>query len=187
MGQSDMVNHPDFADKPWCKRVFKDPDLEFIRHPNETTWKNKNGKATNTMFEYTLYSERGIRAHLSFRRRCKEADSILPWEECFLLSIGDGVDGAPGRAHGGFDSLILDHICGHCAHHASPSDLNPATATLTTDYKAPVSTPCVILARGWVIELSGRKIWVRAVLEDGDGKVLAAGKALFIAARPQKM
>ena len=62
------------------------------------------------MFEHTLYSDRGIRAHLSFRRPCKEADAIRPLEECFLLSVGDGVDGKTGRAHGGFNSLMLDHM-----------------------------------------------------------------------------
>lgn len=142
---------------------------------------------TNTMFEYTLYSDRGIRAHITFQRPCKEPDSILPMEQCFLISVGDGVDGATGRAHGGFNSLILDHISGHSAHFANPADFSPATATLTTDYKAPISTPCIILARGWIIEVNGRKIWVRSVIEDGDGKVLAAGKALFIAARTPKL
>jgi acyl-coenzyme A thioesterase PaaI-like protein len=139
------------------------------------------------MFQYTLNTDRGIRAFLSFRRWGKEPDSIFPWENCFLISIGDGVDGATGRAHGGFNSLVLDHVCGHCASHALENDPNPATATLTTDYKAPISTPCVVFARAWVIELSGRKVWVRAVIEDGDGKILAAGKALFIATKKTKL
>jgi hypothetical protein len=43
------------------------------------------------------------------------------------------------------------------------------------------------LARGWVIEKSGRKVWVLAVLEDEHGKVLAAGKALFIATKKPKL
>lgn len=139
------------------------------------------------MFQHTLYTDRGIRAHLSFRRRCNEPESIFPWEECFLLSIGDGVDGAKGRAHGGFNSLVLDHICGHAASHTLKNDPNPATATLTTDYKAPIPTPSVLFTRGWVIEHSGRKVWVRAVIQDGDGKILAAGKALFIATKKSNL
>ena len=151
--------------------------------------KDEHGRArtTNTMFQYTLNTDRGVRAHVSFQRKCKEPDAIFDWECCFLLSIGDGVDGAEGRAHGGFNSLVLDHICGHCASHALDDDPNPATATLTTDYKAPVPTPSVLLVRGWVIELSGRKVWVRAAMEDGNGKVLAAGKALFIATKKTKL
>ncbi len=139
------------------------------------------------MFQFSLNTNRGIRAFSAFQRPTKEPDSIFPWEDCFLLSVGDGVDGAPGRAHGGFNSLILDHICGHCASHALDNDPNPATATLTTDYKAPILTPCVIFARGWVIERSGRKVWVRAVIEDGNGKTLATGKSLFIATPKNKL
>lgn len=139
------------------------------------------------MFEYTLYSDRGIRAHLSFRRPCKEPESVDGMEACFLLSIGDGLDGKAGRSHGGFNALILDHISGHVAHYSGPNPNSPATATMTIDYKAPINTPCVILARAWLIELSGRKVWVRAVLEDGDGKVLSTAKSLFISARTEKM
>ena len=175
--------HPDF-DQPWCKKILADPNLKFIKQTHE----QKTPGVTNSMFEYTLLSDRGIRAHLSFTRQCHELEAIQPWEACFLISIGDGLDGRTGRAHGGFNSLILDHISGLCAYQANPSDLTPATAHLATDYKAPVSTPCVILARGWLIELSGRKVWVRGVIEDSNGMVLASSKALFVSAKqPQKL
>jgi len=84
---------------------------------------------------------------------------------------------------GGFNSLILDQLCGSAAFEAAKNAIPPATATLSVDYLAPVSTPCVVLARAWLLEMVGRKIWVRGVLEDGDGKLLASGKALFIAPR----
>ena len=100
-----------------------------------------------------------------------------------LLSLGHDIDGKHGRAHGGFDSLVLDTITGHVSHHAVPSRLPPATATLTVDFHAAVNTPGVVLARAWVIEITGRKIWARGVIEDGDGKALASGKALFIVPR----
>ena len=135
------------------------------------------------MFEQTLYTPRAIRVHLSFRRPSKEPNSVSQFEDCFLVSLGDGLDGQAGRAHGGFNSLLLDHISGHAAYHADPDPLSPATATMTTDYKAPIKTPCVVLARAWVVEHIGRKCWVSAVMEDGEGKAYAASKALFIAAR----
>ena len=180
--QESTPEHPDF-DKPWCKKILNDPDLRWIQQTHQTDPEEETPSITNSMFEWTLCSDRGIRAHLSFERPCPELDSIRPLEACFLISIGDGLDGRTGRAHGGFNSLILDHISGLAAYQANPADRSPATAHLATDYKAPVSTPCVILARGWVIELSGRKVWVRAVIQDGDGKVLASGKALFVAAK----
>ena len=171
--------HPAF-DTPWCQEILADSNLEWIKQTHEQSQQRKKGKVSNSMFESTLYTDRGIRAHLSFRRPCKEDTSILPWEACFLLAIGDGLDGLTGRAHGGFDSLIIDHISGLCAYQANPKDIAPATAHMSMDYKAPVVTPGVILARGWVIELTGRKVWVKVVLEDSNGRPLATAKALFI-------
>ena len=91
-----------------------------------------------------------------------------------------------GRAHGGLNALILDHMTGSMSSQAMGS-FAPATATMTIDYKAPIDTPGVVLCRGWVVEMSGRKTWARAVLEDGTGKVLASAKALFISPRTQKV
>jgi acyl-coenzyme A thioesterase PaaI-like protein len=139
------------------------------------------------MFEYTLYTPRGIRASLSFRRPCTEPDSILGVEECLLLSVGDGLDGKKGRAHGGFNSLMLDHISGAAAYNVRPDPIPPATATITVDFKAPIATPCVVLCRGWVIETSGRKIWVKGLIEGEGGSVCASSRSLFISARPTEM
>ena len=63
----------------------------------------------------------------------------------------------------------------------------PATATMTVDYKAEISTPGVVLCRGWAESVEGRKIWVKGVVEDGEGRVLAVGRALFVAAREDKI
>ena len=138
------------------------------------------------MFEQTLYSDTGIRAQVNFTRPTQEADSITKHEYCYLLSIGSGLDGLSGRAHGGFNALIIDQMTGMTASHVSGS-FAPATATMTVDYKAPIDTPGIILCRGWPVEKTGRKNWVKAVLEDGTGSVLASGKALFISPRPDKL
>ncbi|KAF1808039.1 hypothetical protein P152DRAFT_376510, partial [Eremomyces bilateralis CBS 781.70] len=132
----------------------------------------------NSMFARTLYTNYGIRAQINFKRPAREADSILPYEHCFLLSIGDGLDGKKGRAHGGFSALLMDQMTGSVAFQLF-GGLPPATATMTVDYKQPIDTPGVVLCRGWAVEKSGRKVWVRACLES-DGRILASGKALFI-------
>ncbi len=185
-GHHIVASHPDFNHQ-WCRELLSNPDIKWSTTTDEKN-ASKPERVSNSMFEYTLYSDRGIRAHLSFRRPTKEPEAVDGWEACFLLSIGDGVDGMSGRAHGGFNGVILDHICGHVAHHASSfNPVSPATATMTIDYKAPVSTPCVVLARGWLVEKSGRKVWVKAVLQDGEGRPLATAKCLFILARTEKM
>jgi len=138
------------------------------------------------MFLRTLYTPHGIRAQINFKRPTTEPDAIISYEYCYLISLGDGLDGLTGRAHGGLNALILDHMTGSMSSQAMGS-FAPATATMTIDYKAPIDTPGVVLCRGWVVEMSGRKTWARAVLEDGTGKVLASAKALFISPRTQKV
>lgn len=97
-----------------------------------------------------------------------------------LISLGPGVDGKLGRAHGGFSALLLDHVLGRTAAVASGATA-PATATMTVDYKAPVDTPGVFLVRGWVEKVEGRKVWVMGSVEGEDGAVKARGRALFVA------
>ena len=178
MGGDTVKAHPDFQ-APWIRQLLSDPHLSWTKQvprPENTT---------NAMFEKTLSGPDKIKAHLSFNRPTKEREASRPLEECFLMSIGQGIDGKTGRAHGGFNALILDQISGSCAHHANPDALPPATATMTTDYRLPVSTPCVVLARAWMIHAEGRKMWINSVLEDSEGKVLASAKTLFIRARQE--
>jgi acyl-coenzyme A thioesterase PaaI-like protein len=186
MGHKVVADHPDF-NLPWCKKLLSGEGFKWTTGRGDVENRHPEDNVSNSMFEYTLYSERGVRAHLSFRRPTKEPESVNDWEACFLISMGDGLDGKAGRSHGGLNALLLDHICGHVAAASGPNPIAPATATMTIDYKAPINTPCVILCRGWLIELSGRKVWVRGVIEDGEGRPLATAKALFVAARQEKM
>lgn len=176
MGADSVKSHPDFQ-APWIRTLLSEPNLQW------TVQVPRRDNITNAMFEKTLAAPECIKAHLSFTRPTREPDAIQPSEECWLMSIGNGVDGKAGRAHGGFDGLVLDQVSGSCAHHARPDAIPPATATITVNYKLPVNTPCVILARSWLIEMSGRKLWIRAVMEDPEGRVLATAKTLFIRAR----
>ena len=181
-----MQSHSDF-DLPWCQSLLSsnisitDVPTARPRPPESDTF--------NSMFARTLYSSNAIRSQINFKRRTREYDAITtpqsaePCEWCYLLSVGDGVDGKPGRAHGGFNALIMDQVTGMVASEASGTRA-PATATMTVDYKAPIDTPSVVLCRAWVIEMAGRKTWIRGVIENGEGKVLASAKALFVSARP---
>lgn len=178
--------HPDF-DLPWCHTLLSNPHVTHLQPFSEDI---KDAETTNSFFNHTLYTPHAIRSHLSFRRPCSEPDSVDGEESCYLISTGDGVDGKlPGRAHGGFSALVLDQLTGYCSYYFAAANPKqpPATAMLTMEYKKPVSTPCVVFARAWVTGSSGRKIWVRGVIEDGEGRVLASGKALCITVRASKM
>lgn len=179
-----MEVHSDF-DIPWCKDLLQS-DIEVVEIP---TRKDKSpspndDEVSNSMFARTLYTETAIRAQVNFKRPTSEPDAITTTEYCYLLSLGSGVDGKSGRAHGGFNALILDQMTGTVASQVSGS-FAPATATMTVDYKAPIDTPGVILCRGWAVEKERRKVWAKARIEDGSGRVLASAKALFISARQE--
>lgn len=179
---TENMQHPDFQ-TPWAQSILTNPENKWITETLHIQY--KQDVVTNSMFQHTLYTERGIKAHLSFYRPCKEPDAFLAVEHCFLLSIGDGLDGKAGRCHGGFSALVLDQVCGACAHNGMAMPLPPATATMTLDYKHTIDTPGVVLARAWLIEVTGRKLWVKGVIEDAKGNLCATAKTLFVAPRDQ--
>ena len=173
-GPEEVASHPDFQ-LPWCRKLIDNPQKQWtVQVPRPYL----GGTVTNTMFEKTLGTPEGIRAHLSFNRPCSEPDALNRVEECWLLSCGHDIDGRAGRSHGGFNALVLDQISGSASHHSRPLPEPPATAYLHVDYLLPVSTPCVILLRAWITEIAGRKVFVKAVIQDGEERALCASKAL---------
>ena len=180
--EQSMRSHPDFQ-TPWAQAIIQNPDNKFVVEAAHKQYREDT--VTNSMFQYSLYTERGIKAHLSFYRPCKEPDAYLGTESCLLLSLGDGLDGKAGRVHGGFSGLVMDQVCGSCAHNSMPPPviLPPATATMTVDYKHVIDSPGLVLARAWMIEVSGRKLWVKGTIEDAKGNLCATAKTLFVAPR----
>ena len=178
-----MEYHRDF-DIPWCNTLLNS-NISDIEIPTQRP-RDYDDAVSNSMFQQTLYTSKAIRAQINFRRPTSEPDSIIPWELCYLLSLGSGVDGKSGRAHGGFNALILDQITGWMASIVSGS-FAPATATMTVDYKAPINTPDIVLVRCWAVKKQRRKTWLKARTEDGQGKLLASAKALFIDPKPAKI
>lgn len=186
---------PDFK-REWCQKILTDPSTAIIdRHSSGShAAQPETDNVMNAMFSRTLYNTESdaIRAQVSFTRpfagvppnprkssETESATSILPEEYCYLLSLGPGIDGLKGRAHGGFNALVLDNITGSLASMIGNSTA-PATARLEIDYVGPIDTPGVVLARAWATERSGRKTWVNGVIEDSSGRVLARGRALYI-------
>lgn len=178
-------SHPDFQ-LPWTQAILQHPQTKIY---TPTSWSST--EVDNQMFGRTLSSpsSNALKAHIFLQRPCHEPALYTPGglEDIYLLSIGAGVDGAKGRAHGGLNSLILDHITGTCAHRESGNTDPPcATAYLNVQYKAPVATPCVLMARAWATRVEGRKVFTTGVLEDGEGRVYASAEALFISPRGAK-
>lgn len=176
----------DFDDQPWCQEILKSGSIEIIPQPGRRPNNDEMRKiVSNTMMSQTLWTDQAIRAYVAFRRKTADGAVTYPYEYCLLLSLGDGCDGMVGRAHGGFNALVIDQLTGMCSEYAVTTDIPPATARLAMNYRAPIKTPGIVLARATVSKVEGRKVTVKATIEDGKGGVFADGEVLYIIARPK--
>ncbi|ATZ54864.1 hypothetical protein BCIN_11g01860 [Botrytis cinerea B05.10] len=163
-----------FSLTPWCKPILEDHSLHpFL--PSSRLLKEHN---CDTLTAITLQTPDTI-SHSQFFY--SPSDSSRSFGEVLaLLSLGTHVNGHIDTAHGGFTGVILDDMIGCAALIAKPRDKTIMTAYLHITYKNPIPTPGVVLGRSWVDKQTGRKIFGKATIEDGNGLVLAIGEALFI-------
>lgn len=103
-------------------------------------------------------------------------------ETRMLFSLGKGVHGHSGFSHGGFISILIDEVTGQTA--AMIYGRGIFTVELVIKFVKLLPTPSIVLCRGWIEkEQIGRKAWIKASIEDGEGGVFATGEALFIRER----
>jgi acyl-coenzyme A thioesterase PaaI-like protein len=89
-------------------------------------------------------------------------------------------EGAPGYAHGGAVSAILDDALGMLLFVLR----RPAvTARLEVDFRRPAFIGHPFGVEAWVDEVDGRKLWLRAELREA-GEVVAAARSLFLEVDP---
>ncbi|KAF1735059.1 hypothetical protein CRV24_003978 [Beauveria bassiana] len=89
--------------------------------------------------------------------------SPLAGELLCLFTLGSGVNGHVDVAHGGTEG-----------------DSN-FTLELNIRYKKPLATPGVYLCRAWLQKrTTGRKAWLQALIEDGNGEVYAESDAFWL-------
>ena len=107
----------DFDEHPWCQEILSSKSIEILSYPGRRPSNSEMRKIVpNSMLSRTLWTDHAIRAFLMFKRRTTEGAVTHPDEYCLLLSLGDGLDGMIGRAHGGFNALVIDQITGVWAH-----------------------------------------------------------------------
>ncbi len=90
--------------------------------------------------------------------------------------------GPHGFVHGGVIAAVLDEAMSK-AIHASEHGANimALTRQMETEYLRPTPLGTALMLRGRQDRVEGRKHFCSATLSDGEGRVLAKGKALFIA------
>lgn len=99
------------------------------------------------------------------------------------LRVAKRFQGPPGHAHGGVIATLLDEAMSK-ANRAR--NVVAMTRTLEVEYlrPVPVETPLRLTARH--LSADGRKHHCEAELINGEGVVLARGRALFVALHPEK-
>ena len=112
-----------------------------------------------------------------------------------LVDLGPDLAGHPGVCHGGVISALFDEVMGtlavvHRTPIGSDQPVGPSvTASITVDFKQPVTVPGQVVIRAVVVRSEGRKyfIWADMMSQPADGeaasKISAKAKALFIELR----
>ncbi|CAG9465923.1 unnamed protein product [Pedinophyceae sp. YPF-701] len=114
-----------------------------------------------------------------------------------VFDLGGEVCGFPSVVHGGLSASICDETLGGLLFALKmEGDLprGPAfTARLEVDYRKRVPAESLVVCTAELIEVDGRKVWMKCALHDGngpgegEGKVFVEGKALFVHPRTDKM
>ena len=99
------------------------------------------------------------------------------------------MDGHPQTAQGGVAATILDEVAGIIGYMHKTPGKPIVTAYMNTNYRKSMRTPGFILAKAHLdgARSGGRKIFVKASLEDGKGAVLTEVEVLFIEVEPGKL
>lgn len=171
-----------FNSAPWCADLIADPTFQPFDAPSRQLKPSLEDNFTAK----TLATDDTIPGWQAFYRNPERggahgAENLSLGEVCVLLAIRSGTDGHPHIAHGGLVATVMDEVMTLVARFHKTPGTSGYTAFLRVDYKSPVATPCIVLARG-VLEnrSSGKKMWLRGSLEDGRGRILATAETLVL-------
>lgn len=169
----------------WCVPILDDKNFVPIWFHHRNPPPQLAGRYT--FFSETLKSPRTLAVWESFYRPARAPDDY--GQTCALIELGDGLAGHPHRAQGGVAATILDEVAGIIGYmHKTPGKLI-VTAYMNTNYRKSMPTPGLVLAKAHLdgLRSGGRKIYVKASLEDGSGIVFTEAEILFIEVEPGKL
>ncbi len=175
-----------FEKIPWCRAILEDGD--YAAEPTASRiYKPQTNE--DALLARTLKTSDTIRGWVSLYRR-PQPSSPLKDEVRTIVSLAPGLDGYPGVCHGGIVATLLDEVLSLLVAVCRRSQgLLPdnVTADLHLTYVKPVPTPAVLLVRGKVREIKGRKHYADGEIVDGEGRVLAKADGLFISVQKEKL
>ncbi len=102
------------------------------------------------------------------------------------LRLPKRFQGPHGFVHGGVIAAILDEAMSKAIHaSAHGGSIMAMTRHMETEYLRPTPLGATLSLHGQQDRVEGRKHFCSGTLEDADGRLLARGKALFIAIERQ--
>ncbi|TVY31878.1 Verlamelin biosynthesis protein B [Lachnellula subtilissima] len=178
---------------PWCASLISGPNIVIL--PTES--RAPKTSTEDALFAQTLKTPDTISGCLTFYEQpgssSASTSAVAPINKIStLVSLGSGVNGYPHVAHGGLVATLVDEIMGLLLSvNKHPKVVFPdigrtVTAYLNITYLKPVATPSTILVSAQIKEITGRKIFVRASVEDRWGVALARAEALWIRVDKEK-
>jgi thioesterase superfamily protein 4 len=165
---------------PWCLPILDSPDFIPILFHHRNPPPHLQGRYS--FFSETLNTPRTFPIWESFYRPSSPADPDDYGETCALIELGAGLDGHPNRAQGGVAATILDEVAGVIGYMHKAPGKPVVTAYMNVSYRKSMPAPGLVLARAKLDggRSGGRKIFVKAWIEDGKGVVFTEAEVLFI-------
>ncbi|KAK0658237.1 Acyl-coenzyme A thioesterase THEM4 [Lasiodiplodia hormozganensis] len=172
-------------DIPWAAALLADENFVFA----PTTTRIPKDSGEDSFMAETLNTERTVRSWVTQHTLPQDNTRFPITEARAFIDVGDGLNGYPATMHGGMIAALMDELTGlilnvNNDHRNRSSGVNnpltSMTAYLNVSYKKPLPVPGVILGTSKIEKVDGRKFYLRATLEDGNGQVYAVGEALFI-------
>lgn len=98
--------------------------------------------------------------------------------------FGPDVQGPPGVAHGGSMAAVLDELMGLLAWKQG---FQVVAVGLNVRFRKMLPLGSVVTARAEVMEVAGRKLFVRSTLINDAGEVYAEGENVFLSLKPEQL
>ena len=166
---------------PWCTSILDDPTFLPIQSHSRSPPPYLVGRYS--FISRTLSTAETVPVWQDFYRPSSHSDPTDNdyGEVRVLVMLGSGMDGHLHTAHGGVAATLLDEAMGTVGGiHKTPGK-SIFTAFMHVDYKKPLPTPSVVMIKAKLDPRSGgRKLYIRATLEDGNGTEFTAAEGLFL-------
>ncbi|KAL2166790.1 hypothetical protein VTG60DRAFT_2143 [Thermothelomyces hinnuleus] len=184
-----------FRSIPWCAAHLEATERLSIVQPISRTL-SLGPPVPHGLISRTLNTPSIIPAYVVFFTEPGGGDGsdALVAEVKAFFALGPMLNGWPGFCHGGIVCMMMDEIMGAVVevnrHKGLMSAGSVVTSRLTIRFLKPVRTgtteePNVVLVRGRLAEVNGRKFILRATAEGEGGELLPEGESLFVEIRPR--